>query len=78
MPPSKKELKKRLIARGRDNKIEINKRLSLAVKEISHYNEYKYIIVNDNIDKTVQNILKIIKFEELLIDIDKKVKSVKV
>ena len=77
LPPSKKELKKRLMIRGRDNKIEIKKRLSLAVKEISHYKDYKYILVNDNVDKTVSNILNIIKYEELLFNIYKKVKSVK-
>jgi len=78
LPPSKIELKKRLKIRGRDNEIEIKKRLSLAVKEISHYKEYKYIIVNDRIDQTVLNILKIIEYEELLSKIYAKVKSVKI
>ena len=77
LPPSKAELKKRLMVRGRENQIEIKKRLSLAVKEISHYSEYKYVLVNDNIDHTVANILKIIQYEELLLNIDRKVKSVK-
>jgi len=78
LPPSKKELKNRLMMRGRDNKIEIKKRLSLAVKEISHYNEYKYILVNDNINQTVLNILKIIEYEAILSKIHKKVRSVKI
>ncbi len=77
LPPSKAELKKRLMVRGRENQIEIKKRLSLAVKEISHYSEYKYVLVNDDIDHTVTNILKIIQYEELLLKIDRKVKSVK-
>ena len=77
LPPSKAELKKRLMVRGRENQIEIKKRLSLAVKEISHYSEYKYVLVNDNIDHTVANILKIIQYDELLLNIDRKVKSVK-
>ena len=78
LPPSKTELKKRLIIRGRDNKIEIKKRLSLAVKEISHYKEYKYILVNDTINKTVSDILKIIKYEEILSKNKKKVKTMKI
>ena len=77
LPPSKNELKKRLLIRGREDHIEIKKRLSLAVKEISHFTEYKYVIVNDNIDKTVEDILKIIQYEELLYKIYKKVKSLK-
>ena len=77
LPPSKAELKKRLIIRGRDNQIEIKKRLSLAVKEISHYTEYKYILVNNSVNQTVLNILKIIQYEELLSEIYSKVKTVK-
>ena len=78
LPPSKIELKKRLIDRGRENHIEIKKRLSLAFQEISHYKEYKYILVNDNINQTVNNILKIIQFEEILLNIKRRIKSLKI
>ncbi len=72
LPPSKKELEKRLIKRGRDNKSEIKKRLSLSMNEISHYNEYKYVLVNDSIERTVNDIIKIIKFEDFLDNINSK------
>ena len=62
LPPSKKELKKRLIKRGRENKKEINLRLSYAIKEMKHYNEYKYVLINENIKTTVKDIIKIIEF----------------
>ena len=78
LPPNKKELKKRLEQRGRDNKAEIKKRMSLAVNEISHYHEYKYVIVNENIIKTVNYIIKIIEFEELLNDMNDKVLSMNI
>jgi len=78
LPPSKIELKKRLIDRGRENHIEIKKRLSLAFEEMSHYKEYKYILVNDNINQTVNNILKIIQFEEILLTIKRRIKSLKI
>ena len=74
----KQELRKRLERRGRDNKTEIKKRLSLAVNEISHYGEYKYSIVNDNIIKTVNYIIKIIELEEILNQMSKKVKDVNI
>ena len=77
LPPSKTELKKRLIMRGRENQIEIKKRLSLAFKEMNHFNEYKYVIVNESVSHTVKNILKIIQYEELLLKIRRKAKSVK-
>tara|TARA_B100000686_G_C16445998_1_gene789502 strand:+ start:101 stop:655 length:555 start_codon:yes stop_codon:yes gene_type:complete len=60
LPPNKKELKVRLEKRGRDNKNEIKKRLSLALSEISHFKEYKHVLINDKIIKTVKNIIDII------------------
>ena len=47
LPPSKSELKRRLIKRGRDNKKEIDLRLSYAIEEMKHYNEYQYVLIND-------------------------------
>ncbi len=66
LPPSKKELKKRLIKRGRDNKNEINLRLSYALNEMKHYKEYKYVLVNENVHKTVNEIKKIIEFSDFM------------
>ena len=48
------------------------------MSEISHYVEYKYVIVNDNIVKTVNDIIKIIEFEEILNKINEKVKFVNI
>ena len=66
LPPSKTELKRRLIKRGRDNNNEINLRLSYAIQEMKHYNEYKYVLINENIKKTVNEIKKIIEYNELV------------
>ena len=65
LPPSKKELEKRLIKRGRDNKEEIKLRLSYALKEMLHYKEYKYVLINKNIKETVNDIKKIIEYYKL-------------
>jgi len=62
LPPSVKELKTRLTKRGRDNKKEIDLRLSYALNEMKHYNEYKYILINQNIHKTANEIVKIIDY----------------
>jgi len=61
LPPSIKELKKRLVKRGRDKKDDINLRLSYAIKEISHYKEYSYVLINQNVQQTVNEISDIIK-----------------
>ncbi len=66
LPPSKTELKKRLIKRGRDNSKEINLRLSYAISEMKHYREYKYVLINEKVKKTVQDIKKIIEFNEFV------------
>ena len=61
LPPNEKELKKRLEKRGRETMKEIKKRLSLALSETSHYIEYKHVIINKTIQKTVKEVIKIIK-----------------
>ena len=71
LPPNKKELKNRLQKRGRDNRKEIEKRLSLAVSEIKHYKEYKYVLINNKIIQTVNNLAKIINYTLFIDEIKK-------
>ncbi len=78
LPPSKKELKKRLQKRGRDNKEEINIRLSLAMSEISHFNEYKYVLVNDKISTTVESLIEIINYHFLISKMNQNIKKLKI
>ena len=66
LPPSKSELKRRLVKRGRDNKKEINLRLSYAINEMKHYTEYQYVLVNEKVHKTVNEIKKIIEYHQLI------------
>ena len=68
LPPSKLELKRRLIKRGRDNNNEIKLRLSYAIEEMKHYKEYKYVLINENVHKTVNEIIKIIEFNQLMVN----------
>ena len=65
LPPSINELKKRLSKRNSDSVEEINFRMSRALKEIKHYDEYDYVLVNNNLDKTFQQIVKILESERL-------------
>ena len=68
LPPSKSELRKRLIKRGRENNKEINLRLSYAYNEMKHYNEYKYVLINENVHKTVDQIKKIIEYDRMILN----------
>ena len=65
LPPSIDELKKRLSKRNSDSIKEINFRMSQALKEIKHFDEYDYVLVNNNLDNTFQKIIKIIEVERL-------------
>ena len=65
LPPSINELKKRLSIRNSDSMKEINFRMSKALKEIKHYDEYDYVLVNNNLDNTFQDIVKILEAERL-------------
>ena len=77
LPPSIKELKKRLLKRGRDNEEDINLRLSYAIKEITHYNEYSYVLINQNVVQTVNEIIHIIK-TNLILEKNKKLTDSKI
>ena len=65
LPPSIDELKKRLSKRNSESIKEINFRMSKALKEIKHFDEYDYVLVNDNLENTFQKIIKIIDVERL-------------
>lgn len=65
LPPSLKELENRLIKRGQDDATVINKRMQKAQAEISHYNEYDYIIINDDFECSLNALNSIINAASL-------------
>ena len=65
LPPSIKELRRRLENRGTDSKEVIEKRMSLIVDKLKHWDEFDYAIVNVDIDETVTKIQKIISGERM-------------
>ncbi len=65
LPPSNGELERRLNARGQDSEAVIAKRMAEAKAEISHYNEYDYMIVNDDFDAALMDFKAIIRAERL-------------
>ncbi|MEH0667545.1 guanylate kinase [Vibrio scophthalmi] len=65
LPPSNGELERRLNARGQDSEAVIAKRMAEAKSEISHYNEYDYVIINDDFDNALMDFKAIIRAERL-------------
>lgn len=65
LPPSAKELEKRLLKRNQDTDETVKKRMSKASDEISHYAEYDYIIINEDFDESLKKINSILIAEGL-------------
>ncbi|GLP95375.1 guanylate kinase [Paraferrimonas sedimenticola] len=60
LPPSREELERRLVGRGQDSAEVIAGRMAEAVSEMSHYNEYDYILVNDDFDTSLAQLSAIV------------------
>jgi guanylate kinase len=65
LPPSVQELEKRLTARAQDPADVVAARMAKASDEISHYQEYDYIIINENMDRAFTELQAILRAERL-------------
>lgn len=65
LPPSKQVLLERLRARRQDNEDVIQQRMALAHQELTHYNEYDYLIVNDNFEYALSDLNAIVHARRL-------------
>lgn len=66
LPPSINDLESRLKKREEKNKELINQRMKMAKDEIKHWKDYKYIVVNKDVENCFEQITKIIKIEREL------------
>ncbi|MBN2288990.1 MAG: guanylate kinase [Candidatus Glassbacteria bacterium] len=65
IPPSMQELKRRLVKRHTEDKHHLEVRLKNAVKEIASFPDFGYLVVNDHLEQTVEEVLQVIRAEEL-------------
>jgi len=63
LPPSISELERRLNARGQDSAEVVTKRMSKSKDEISHWEEYEYLIVNDDLHQSFEALKSILTAE---------------
>jgi len=63
LPPSIRELERRMRARGQDSDEVIQRRLANARDELSHADEFEYAIINKNFDEARQNLAAIVRAE---------------
>lgn len=64
LPPSLEELKSRIVGRGTETQEEIEKRFSCAFEEINQIVNYDYFIVNEDVEKSVNDVEAIISAEK--------------
>ena len=65
LPPSSDELQNRLINRAQDSSTVVAKRMAEASREISHWPEYDYVIVNDELEDSHAQVTAILRAERL-------------
>ena len=65
LPPSHAELERRLRARAQDAEDVVARRMAKANNEISHWAEYDYVVINDDLDATLAKIQTILAAERL-------------
>ncbi|MDH5526157.1 MAG: guanylate kinase [Nitrospirota bacterium] len=63
LPPSQEALRQRLVTRGKDTEDEIERRMTIAVKEIAQVDLFDYVIVNDDLDDATRQLESIIRAE---------------
>jgi guanylate kinase len=68
LPPNTAELENRLRTRAQDPEEVVRQRMSKASDEMSHYREYNYVIVNDEIEASVQQVQTILATERMHIE----------
>ena len=65
LPPSKTELERRLKERGQDTDEVVKERMSEATAEITHWAEYDYVIINEDLNLSVKTVLGILHSERM-------------
>lgn len=63
LPPTLDELERRLRTRAQDSAEVVAKRMAKAVEEISHWEEYDYVVVNEDLDRAMAHIRQILYAE---------------
>ena len=64
LPPNRKVLKERLLNRHEKQEEIVEKRMNQFNEEVSHWNEYNYVVVNDDLNECYNTILSIIMSEK--------------
>jgi len=65
LPPSVEELRRRLSARGQDAEEIVERRMRDALSELSHFDEYDYLVVNDRFETALEDLRALMRAQRL-------------
>ena len=65
LPPSLEELEGRLLARAQDPEDVVLRRMQKASGEMSHWPEYDYVLINEDVDRSLQDVCTILAAERM-------------
>ncbi len=65
LPPSRAALEERLRGRGTDDEATIARRMRDAEREMSHYDEFDYLVINDDFDTALEDLRAIVRARRL-------------
>jgi len=65
LPPSVEELRRRLSARGQDSEDVVERRMRSAMDELSHFDEYDYLVTNDRFEDALEDLRALVRVERL-------------
>ena len=72
LPPSRDALQQRLQDRGQDDDVIIARRMRDAISEMSHYDEYDYIVINDDFDEARDELASILRSRRLRLPVQRR------
>lgn len=75
LPPSRRALEERLRNRRQDSDEIIARRMRDAQRELSHYNEYDYLVINDDFDEALQDLISIFRCQRLRLKLQQQNRS---
>jgi guanylate kinase len=75
LPPSRRALEERLRNRRQDSDEVIARRMRDAQRELSHYNEYDYLVINDDFDEALQDLMSVFRGQRLRLHLQQEKKA---
>jgi guanylate kinase len=65
LPPDREALRERLQGRGQDDAAVIERRMRDAISEMSHYDEYEFLVINDVFERALEDLVAILRSQRL-------------